>query len=55
MMFAFTIDGINICFVGDLGHQLSPEQVEAIGSVDLLLIPVRGVSNIASVPLEGHY
>ena len=48
MMFAFTIDGINICFVGDLGHQLSPEQVEAIGSVDLLLIPVGGTYTLDS-------
>ena len=28
--------------MGDLGHQLSPEQVKAIGSVDLLLIPLGG-------------
>jgi L-ascorbate metabolism protein UlaG (beta-lactamase superfamily) len=40
--FSFTVDGINICFMGDLGHQLSSEQIEAIDSVDLLLIPVGG-------------
>lgn len=45
-VFTFTVDGINICFVGDLGHQLSSEQIEAIGSVDLLLIPVGGTYTI---------
>jgi L-ascorbate metabolism protein UlaG (beta-lactamase superfamily) len=40
--FSFTVDGINVCFMGDLGHQLSAEQIEDIGSVDLLLIPVGG-------------
>ena len=41
-VFSFTVDGINICFMGDLGHQLSSEQIKAIDSVDLLLIPVGG-------------
>lgn len=41
-VFAFNLDGINICFAGDLGHLLSQEQVEAIGPVDILLVPVGG-------------
>jgi len=45
-VFTFTVDDINICFVGDLGHQLSSEQIEAIGSVDLLLIPVGGTYTV---------
>ncbi len=41
-VFAFLVDGIRICFGGDLGHSLSQEQLQAIGPVDLLLIPVGG-------------
>ena len=40
------VDGINVCFAGDLGHQLSADQIEAIGSVDLLLIPVGGTFTV---------
>ena len=30
------------CFCGDLGHQLSDEQVAAAGKIDILLVPVGG-------------
>jgi L-ascorbate metabolism protein UlaG (beta-lactamase superfamily) len=46
VIFAFAVDGIRICFVGDLGHQLSPKQVDAIGQVDLLLLPVGGTYTV---------
>ena len=42
LVFTFAVDGVDTCFVGDLGHQLSSEQVKAIGSVDLLMLPVGG-------------
>ena len=38
----FTVDEVNFCFLGDLGSALSPEQISAIGSVDVLFIPVGG-------------
>jgi L-ascorbate metabolism protein UlaG (beta-lactamase superfamily) len=31
-----------VCHLGDLGHQLSDEQVAEIGEVDVLFIPVGG-------------
>lgn len=34
--------GLTVVHLGDLGHLLTTEQVEAIGSPDLLLIPVGG-------------
>jgi len=40
------VDGINVCFVGDLGHQLTAEQINSIGAVDLLLIPVGGTFTV---------
>jgi L-ascorbate metabolism protein UlaG (beta-lactamase superfamily) len=41
-IFRFEVDGIRLCHLGDLGHQLTDEQVAAIGEVDVLLIPVGG-------------
>jgi L-ascorbate metabolism protein UlaG (beta-lactamase superfamily) len=36
-------DGLVFCHLGDLGHELSPEQVKAIGKVDVLMIPIGGI------------
>jgi len=40
------IDGVSVCHLGDLGHVLTTEQAEEIGHVDVLLLPVGGVSTI---------
>jgi len=44
--FCFTLDGIKLCHLGDLGHRLSQEQIAEIGSIDILLIPIGGVFTI---------
>ena len=36
-------DGLRYCHLGDLGHDLTPEQVKAIGPVDVLMVPVGGI------------
>lgn len=41
-LFAFTLDGLRVCHLGDLGALLTPQQVAAIGPVDVLFIPVGG-------------
>ena len=42
-IYNFKIDKINICHLGDLGQStLSEAQVEEIGNVDVLLLPVGG-------------
>ncbi|MBI5871360.1 MAG: MBL fold metallo-hydrolase [Actinobacteria bacterium] len=46
VMFVIEADGLVVCHLGDLGHELEPAQVEAIGEVDLLLIPVGGTFTI---------
>lgn len=46
IIFCFTLDGLRICHLGDLGHQLQTAQISDIGEVDLLLIPVGGVFTI---------
>jgi L-ascorbate metabolism protein UlaG (beta-lactamase superfamily) len=40
------IDEVTVCHLGDLGHALTNEQTEAPENVDVLLIPVGGVSTI---------
>ncbi|AFA50095.1 MBL fold metallo-hydrolase [Acetobacterium woodii] len=42
IIYTFMIDGINICHCGDLGHLLSLEQINQIGKVDILLLPIGG-------------
>jgi len=36
----FEVDGLRICHTGDLGHQLSDEQVAELGKIDILLLCV---------------
>jgi L-ascorbate metabolism protein UlaG (beta-lactamase superfamily) len=45
-VYLMEIDEISVCHLGDLGHVLSAEQVEEIDNVDVLLLPVGGVSTI---------
>jgi len=45
-VYLMEVDGIAICHLGDLGHALTEEQVEEIDDVDVLLLPVGGVSTI---------
>ncbi len=42
-IFAFELDGLRVCHFGDFGQSaLRAEQAEAIGAVDLLILPVGG-------------
>ncbi|MFC1933807.1 MBL fold metallo-hydrolase [Chloroflexota bacterium] len=41
-VFYFEVDGIRVCHLGDLGHQLDDKDVALMGRVDILLIPVGG-------------
>lgn len=36
------IGGVKVCHLGDLGHELSEKQVDQIGEVDVLILPVGG-------------
>lgn len=42
----FTAGGVSVAHLGDLGHQLTAEQIAAIGTVDALLIPVGGTYTV---------
>jgi L-ascorbate metabolism protein UlaG (beta-lactamase superfamily) len=45
-VFIFEVGGLRIAHLGDLGHTLDDDQLEAIGSVDVLLVPVGGTSTL---------
>jgi len=41
-VFTILLDELRVCHLGDLGHALTEEQVEKIGLVDVLFVPVGG-------------
>ena len=41
-VFCFALDGVRVCHLGDLGHDLTVGSLAEIGEVDVLLIPVGG-------------
>lgn len=45
-VYVFEVDGVSLCHLGDLGHDLTDEQLEAIGRVDVLFVPVGGFFTI---------
>ena len=48
-LFAFSLEGLRVCHLGDLGQPvLRLEQRAAIGPVDLLFVPVGGQATIAA-------
>ena len=42
IIYKYRIDGIDVCHMGDIGEECTPELAEAIGPVNILLIPVGG-------------
>ena len=48
-IYTFEVEDLRICHLGDFGQkELIPEQVEKIGEVDILMIPVGGVYTISA-------
>jgi len=45
-VYIMEVDEVSVCHLGDLGHVLTAEQVEEIDNVDVLLLPVGGMSTI---------
>lgn len=46
IVFVFELDGIKFCHAGDLGHTFTEEQIEKIGKVNVLFVPVGGVYTV---------
>ncbi len=47
-VYVMEVDDVSVCHLGDLGHTLTAGQVEETGNVDVLLLPVGGVSTISA-------
>lgn len=45
-VYVIEMDEVTVCHLGDLGHALSPAQVEEVSGAEVLLVPVGGVSTI---------
>ncbi len=45
-VYLIEMEEMTLCHLGDLGHILSSEQVEEISNVDVLMVPVGGLSTI---------
>ena len=45
-VYLIEIDDVTVCHLGDLGHTLTAEQAEELGNIDVLMVPVGGVSTI---------
>lgn len=41
-VYLIELDDLRVCHLGDLGHVLSADQVEEIGTVDVLFVPAGG-------------
>ncbi len=54
-IFCFSIDGIKICHLGDLGQLLSNAQLKEIGNVDVLCCPVGGYYTIDAAKASKIY
>jgi L-ascorbate metabolism protein UlaG (beta-lactamase superfamily) len=47
-VYVFEMDNMRICHLGDLGHKMDDKQMEEIGEIDVLLVPVGGKYTIDS-------
>ncbi len=45
-VYVIQLDELSVCHLGDIGHPLTARQIEEIGNVDILLVPVGGMSTI---------
>jgi L-ascorbate metabolism protein UlaG (beta-lactamase superfamily) len=48
-IYVVEVEGVTICHLGDLAHELTDEQQEAIPSIDVLLAPVGGGNALDAV------
>lgn len=45
-IYVIEMDGMRVCHLGDLGHKLEEGQLEEVGNVDIVMVPVGGVFTI---------
>jgi L-ascorbate metabolism protein UlaG (beta-lactamase superfamily) len=45
-IYRIEVDGVSIVHLGDLGHMLTSEELEALDGVNILMLPVGGLHTI---------
>ena len=53
IIFCWEMDGVKVCHLGDLGHDLKEEQVSQLAATDVLMIPVGGHFTIDAKTASG--
>jgi len=48
-IYAVEFEGVTVAHLGDLGHELSSKTVAELGKIDVLLLPVGGVTTLDAV------
>lgn len=54
IIFKMKIDGMTVCHLGDLGEPCTAELLEAIGNVDILLLPIGGTYTIDAMQAKEY-
>ncbi|MDO8566384.1 MAG: MBL fold metallo-hydrolase [Candidatus Moranbacteria bacterium] len=47
-IFTFESEDIHVCYLGALGHDITPELLEKLNGVDVLFIPIGGADTISA-------
>jgi L-ascorbate metabolism protein UlaG (beta-lactamase superfamily) len=47
-VYLIELDDVRVCHLGDLGHRLADGDLEVLGNVDVLLVPVGGRTTISA-------
>jgi len=47
-VYVIEMEGVTLCHLGDLGHNLSPEVTGELGNINVLFIPIGGHSTIGA-------
>ena len=53
-IYSFTLDGINVCHFGDLGHPLDNAVIKSLGKVDVLFMPTGGPAATLELDEAAH-
>ena len=46
IIYFIEMEDVRLCHLGDLGHVPSPRQIEDLGNVEVLILPIGGISTI---------
>lgn len=55
VVYVYEVDGLRICYLGNITKKLSDSKVSAVGDVDILLVPVTSESVEMTQQLESYY